>query len=216
MSEQRHPLTFFFFLFCLTQISHAYTPERHKATLRHPVIDSPSDRFLAMEQREWWKTAAIRDRQVEETARDGGVKRDEAAGWRVHLGGICRLLPLEFNAGVAYELCVCVCSSVPATLCLHIPLKCFTPTVLLSNHIFSATLICLSETESILLNHSSSMDGKYHSTTLLQTQHSLDTCSRPFVCKHSSSPEDGDFLWWPHFLFNDRRPWIFIECHHRY
>lgn len=52
---------------------------------------------------------AIRDRQVGETRRDGGVKQDEAAGWRIRLGEICRSLSPDFNGGVAYEICVCVC-----------------------------------------------------------------------------------------------------------
>lgn len=53
---------------------------------------------------------AIRDRQVGETRRDGGVKQDEAAGWRIRLGEICRSLSPDFNGGVAYEICACVCN----------------------------------------------------------------------------------------------------------
>lgn len=49
--------------------------DMHTVTLRHLFIDLTFEIFsffLATEWREWWKTAAIRDRQVGETRRYGG------------------------------------------------------------------------------------------------------------------------------------------------
>lgn len=77
------------------------------------------------------------------------MKQDEAAGWRVHLGEICRLLSLDFNGSVAYEFSVCACVQQrefslsfspsllfsPPLLYLHISLEFSTLTVLLSNQI---------------------------------------------------------------------------------